>query len=389
VSIEPRRFVFITILIFAGIALLQSATRPVVDWDEIVYLHLSTRMTWLGGNYTTAGSPIAERLPQPVYRSPVFHHPPLIPFLIKLFSTFLPPLGAARLVTALFHALLLWSIFAVADKLSGVLAGMIALALACLCPILNLEARLVHLDLPMTAFVLLGTKWLLDAAGPPKLAASGAAFAASFLCKFTGPLLLPIPLILFLWSEHRRSLRHLLAFFGTLALGFLWWGYIAFRFGTLMPDAFHMAGLVPFTPYLRELARRKWYDLFLYFVALCPVAVIYAARLDILRRERGLALLNAGAWVSAVGVGVALGTQNPYWVFRFFLPLVAIIYISVGCILTRMLEREAPVWNSYLIVLMLFTAFVMTWSTATSVDRGGLEPIPVALFWLGLGQLFR
>jgi hypothetical protein len=66
------------------------------------------------------------------------------------------------------------------------------------------------------------------------------------------------------------------------------------------------------------------------------------------------------------------------------------MYITLGCISSRILLQGNANWNSYLVALIMFTAFVMTWSTATSVNLpGNLKPIPVLLFWLGLGKLFH
>jgi 4-amino-4-deoxy-L-arabinose transferase-like glycosyltransferase len=402
--IRPQRFVFVFVLLFAGLVLIQSITRRVVDWDEIVYLQLSERMTWTFGNYTTRGT-ATEGLPSPVYQAPVFQHPPLIPLIIKVFSTFLPPVGAARLMTTIFYALLLWVLFALAEMFSNTLGGVIALGLASLCPIINMEARLIHIDLPMTVFLLLGSYLCLsagsEAVSVKRLAASGAMFAAAFLCKYSGPLFLPIPIMLFVSQRERyRGGSRALAFFCPLALGFAWWIVIACRFGSLAPKVFALAGVPPFTAYLRSVAQRHWYHLVLYFLALCPIAAIYFVKplttlwrrreAAVVASERNLLALNIAAWICAIVLGYGIAAGNSYWYLRYFLPLVAIIYITLGCISSRILLQGNANWNSYLVALMMFTAFVMTWSTATSVNLpGNLKPIPVLLFWLGLGKLFH
>src|SRR3989304_8202714 len=79
--------VIVAFILFFSVLFVQHLIRqPVIDWDEAVYLYLSEHMTWYFTQYTTQGSFIDNALPQGAYSSPVFHNPPLIPYLIKLLS---------------------------------------------------------------------------------------------------------------------------------------------------------------------------------------------------------------------------------------------------------------------------------------------------------------
>jgi hypothetical protein len=58
------------------------------EGDEFVYCVLSQRMGWDLSNYTTKDDPRVNDLPYTIYRGPVFHHPPLLPLVLKAGSQF-------------------------------------------------------------------------------------------------------------------------------------------------------------------------------------------------------------------------------------------------------------------------------------------------------------
>jgi hypothetical protein len=58
------------------------------EGDEVVYYVLSQRMGWDLSNYTTKDDPRVNDFPYTVYRGPLFHHPPLLPLVLKAGSYF-------------------------------------------------------------------------------------------------------------------------------------------------------------------------------------------------------------------------------------------------------------------------------------------------------------
>jgi hypothetical protein len=62
--------------------------KPHSEGDEFVYYVLSQRMGWDLSNYTTKDDPRVNELPYTIYRGPVFHHPPLLPLVLKAGSQF-------------------------------------------------------------------------------------------------------------------------------------------------------------------------------------------------------------------------------------------------------------------------------------------------------------
>ncbi len=155
IRISSGHLIAAFILFFSFFFLLNLIRQPIIDWDEAVYLYLSEHMTWYFTQYTTQGSFIDNALPQGVYSSPVFHHPPMIPYLIKLLSFAGAPAGGKILNFSL-YGLSLYLVFAIGQKLSDFKGALVALTLWVICPIFNLEARLVHLDFPCTVLILAG-----------------------------------------------------------------------------------------------------------------------------------------------------------------------------------------------------------------------------------------
>lgn len=62
--------------------------KPHAEGDELVYYVLSQRMGWDLSNYTTKDDPRVNDLPYTIYRGHVFHHPPLLPLVLKAGSQF-------------------------------------------------------------------------------------------------------------------------------------------------------------------------------------------------------------------------------------------------------------------------------------------------------------
>jgi 4-amino-4-deoxy-L-arabinose transferase-like glycosyltransferase len=398
---------FLIIVVFFSFHL---AHQPIIDWDEEIYLHLSRQMTWDLDRYTTKNSHIDQQLPQDYYRSPLFHHPPLVPLGIKLLS-FAGSFVGAKILNLILWCISFFLIFAIANQVTDLKGAVLALIFWATCPMVNLEARLIHLDFPATVLSLLGVWFFLKCQNqdfkPIYLVGSGLAFAMAMLTKFTGPLLIFLPTCLFIANRGRlKDWRIRLVYGGTLSIGFAWWIYIYLRFGSVIPPGFGGESIIQHvTPYLKSISQRRWYDLWIYFTAICPLFVIYVGSIGktafhMLRNRRTLSAIsdetrsliaiNAAVWLFVISFSLINSQTNGYWVFRHIMPVFPIIYIALGVICSRILDQDREVTNSILIVGILFTLLTMISSTAvTGLEARNLKPIPVSLYWLKMGHLFH
>jgi hypothetical protein len=97
-----------------------------------------------------------------------------------------------------------WLVYRYAARIGGPAGGLLCLAAYVTTPAFLAFGPLVHSDLPVTLFSLialwrLGEIW--DAPSPGNARLFGAAFAAALLSKFTGLLLIPVVLVLFLQTR--------------------------------------------------------------------------------------------------------------------------------------------------------------------------------------------
>ncbi len=411
---RPRGIWLALYLLAAGGLFAADSWRwPSDEWDEIVYLHLSERMTWGLRDYTVRGSWIDEALPHPVYSAEVFYHPPTVPYLIRVLSVISGPDTAARLLNLGLYVLSLWLVYALTARFSDPRGGAYALLFWTLCPIHNLEARHIHLDYPLTVLLLLGIWGFVREVTedrPPRglpLAASALALALAMLCKITGPLFMILPALLVAsrWSRLSRSARTVFIAV-SLGFGFLWWAFLLVRFGGLVPpgSVARAQDLPRLDAYQESLLGRHWYDLILYFAAMFPLVALYLAgllpRAWRIARSRGsraqvivdrdglLTTLNIALIASTILVAAANAVANGMWVFRFFMPLLPVLYVTTGVAVTR--RMDGPI-RTRVPVLFLTAASLVLLGLSTYVSLavlGNLKPIPVLYFWLGLGEHF-
>jgi len=409
-SINGRYVLMAFFLIFGVYFLFGLVHQPVIDWDEEVYLHLSKQITWNLDRYTTRNSHIDQALPQAYYRSPLFHHPPLIPLGIKLFS-FVGYITGAKILNLILWVASVFLVYTIATKFTDLKGAILALVLWVTCPIVNLEAKLIHLDFPSTVLTLLGfwffIKYQEQLPKYKNLIWSGITFSFAMLTKYTAPLLVVLPGLLFISVRPRlRDWKVWIIFGGTIMLGFTWWIYVVFKFGSLMPPGFSYGVLSPsVTPYLKSIAKRNWYDLWVYFLAICPLFTIYLcgackvlfeiakARFTLhhyLDKARLLILANLGIWIFVLMFSFINIQTNGFWMFRHILPVFPFIYISIGVICSRLLDQNQEMVNSFLVTFICFTVVSMAASTAiTGIEARNLKPIPILLYWFQMGHLFH
>jgi hypothetical protein len=163
--ILSRREFFI--LLFAIVALFQVASifSPHVEGDELVYLTLSKNMGWDLSNYTVMKDAPLNQFPNRLYRQPVFIHPPLFAFILKVGSSLMHPVLFGLLFNGLLKfalAILMWH-FALALGASLITAQFVAVFVTA-CPILGFVGSRILIDMGFTVS-LVAMVYLLIRAG--------------------------------------------------------------------------------------------------------------------------------------------------------------------------------------------------------------------------------
>lgn len=411
-SISAKHFL-LALTLFILVMNAAIFTEQLVDWDEIVYLHLSEHMGWFLDDYTLRGSFIEKNLSQKVYSAPVFYHPPLIPYLIKIVSTVLSPILSAKLINFILILLSYFLIFRITSMLSDYRGALIALSLWAVCPIFNLESHLIHLDFPLAVFILMGI-WLFleyerNDGKTRYLCLSALAFVLAMLTKYTGPIYVLIPFGLMVSSDWPSvNKKHAVIFCLILLAGFLWWGYVFWTYGSLMPAEFmgHQAGKMFSSPYLRSILERNWYDVWFYFAAICPLFFVYlgggmnyiVSRFQKLLPSKSnrqslaiLAAINISMIISTVLFSIINAHSNGYWTMRHMFPIYPVIYVTIGAAMSYMFSRRDKIMNAYLFVYVFLNLVCMSSSMVITVlNRAGLKAIPVLYLWIpGLREYFH
>jgi len=114
----------------------------------------------------------------------------------------------ARLPMLLLTLVLGWVIYVYGTRLGGAAGGLLALAAYCTTPAFLTFGPLVITDVPVTLFTLIAVWQLGEIWAAPSRASAlrfGAAAAAALLSKFTGALLLPVAVALYLDARFRTG----------------------------------------------------------------------------------------------------------------------------------------------------------------------------------------
>lgn len=376
------------------------------DWDEGVYLFLAEKMTWSLGNYTLKGSVFEKELLHPLYSSPIFHHPPLIPYSIKILSLFTSPLAAAKIINFTFVVASCYLLYRIALMLTDEKGALLAVFLWVLCPVFNLESTLVHLDLASTVFVLGGIWAFLRYRQNDRkrtfLYLSALLFALAMLTKYTAPVYGIIPFFFFMADKTWQKNKLAVTVFGTIiAIGFSWHLYIAARFGSLLPVEF--VGNNPLqhaftSPYLKIISKRQWFHVWFYFLCICPLFILYLGAaircfVSLVKKKQWLSTLSTKT-TNLLLINVSLITcvilfniinlfTNGYWILRHNMPFFPAVYMTLGVISSTLIDRGNKRLNSFLLTIIFVTIVSMSASSfITVLNQTSLRPVPPIFFWV-------
>ena len=391
-------FKYSRIQLFAGMGLIllllhfNIYEKKIIDLDEIVYLHLAENMGWDCTNYNTVKLFPPGHYPRAVYSSPVFHHPPLIPYMIKMVSAFgIPASKAARTINLLFLMSGIIYLYLLTEILAGRAAALLSSLLMLVCPVFLLETNLIHIDQFQAYFLLAGLYHYFHAEKNGKsqhLYVSGGFFALSMLVKFTSPVLFVFPVLLALRHFVRfRDRKSILIFLAVSSAGFVWWLYFLFRFHSLFPpeimgDGTTMA--VKPDAYYVVVSNRNWLTVWKLFAVIYPffmllyiVGTLYGS-LILLRRWRrvsfvsavtrhssSLVLLNTAGLVSILLFIAGNSFGNSVWVLRYYIQIYPLIFLICAAAAVNLYRFfRSPALRSWLltlsglnIILILFTSW--------------------------------
>jgi hypothetical protein len=178
---------------------IPSFGRTTYRGDENVYLSLSQTMGWDLSNYSTASHPTLSKWPNTIYQQPVFHHGPLLPYVVKVGAVFGYPATAALLFGNFAMAMLLLHMVVLYRRLSippvWQISGFFAAAFA---PLLLFSTTRIHQDALAGIFIACAVIALIEALEKRSSAWSlwsGLLFAAALNLRFTS--LISLPLIVF------------------------------------------------------------------------------------------------------------------------------------------------------------------------------------------------
>jgi 4-amino-4-deoxy-L-arabinose transferase-like glycosyltransferase len=357
----------------------RTGTAPHTEGDEVVYLGLSQEMGWDLSNYTVRDVPRVNRLPNALYRSEVFPHPPLYPYLLKLFDAPFRT-GAERVLDlwpllAIGLGLKLLAVFTMRRllrRLSGVewVAALGAFAVAA-APILSFTSTRLLTDTAFEALLLWSVAALIEAVHSERLRdwfLGGLAFSLFLNTKYQAIGFLPVPAIVLSYvlvgQQSRRAwlARHgkhiAVAALPVLLLGLshhlrMWWVY-----GT--PGIAHLMEVqYPANEFVTRLANRSLPQLWFYMLLMYPAWVLWLSPMywsgwvASLRERDASALPQALALYALAVISLTTFNQERYWAsFEIFMLAAFMVHLSraprtSGSLFFGALSLVAMLWSSY------------------------------------------
>jgi hypothetical protein len=418
------------------------------EGDEFVYYVLSQRMGWDLSNYTTKDDPRVNDLPYTIYRGPVFHHPPLLPLVLKAGSKFtmnplllLPGVATPRVktdsrspvvpgecvaalfvfevfvcVAALWYA---WRFAALVDLEPQ--WGVAALVGIVLCPLVLFSTVRIHHDGLMGLMLVCGLVAFAEALDKGRIICAVEAavwLVAAMNVRFNAIAALPILFLMPFYSStvdqqpapRRRDLSKgtitaarkaqprwivpAIVLAAVLTAGLQHYFRLFAAYGTLWPTAMirPLPGVTRFSPLLALVERmnRAWVGWEL--AAMFPLAILFLAPwavrqfVEDLRSRRWPALL-----VGAFGFLFAVQLVFAYKPVRYFAAVTPLMHLCWPYLLRMKPPHQWLAWSTWgvaglTLLLMVTTGFL----NATLHDPDQAAVIPSLVFyWPPLLESYR
>ena len=382
-----RSFVFTVLLVCMAVSVglhLNSFRVQHGEGDEWVYLTLAREMNWDLTHYTTRDDPKVREFPFAAYRGPVFIHPPLYPWALKVGLSLGYPLefGLLCQVSVMLLLLVLVARWLLLQKVDWLGVTVVLLGFT-FCPLLLASTTRLHLDGLAAAFCCGAVLLFLEALQWRSWRATIAAGVLTVLAlnvRYSSLVLVPFLLLIqfvYLWQQsrladttdsprpgwaafretaagwrHWRVLVVVMALVLTLGLQHYYRLYLAY--GTLLPGTIHAPDPARLNEFLRSVLGRTRLEAFIYLLLIFPFLVAFASGAygrglrDLARRPRlELTLLVAVPYF----LGCCLWFQHI--LERYFALVMPFAYLSLPLLLSQCRRWERLVLYALLAVSLL------------------------------------
>jgi 4-amino-4-deoxy-L-arabinose transferase-like glycosyltransferase len=142
-----QRLAFLLGILIIILIHVSSFFVPHIEGDEVVYLTLAKEMNWDFSHYTTKDAVGVNQFAQRLYREALFYHPPLYPFIIKVFNMFGDPIMFVLLFGTIVHILIYVLIVKSRNIFYISMDGTILMGLLTIfCPIIAASTNRIHID---------------------------------------------------------------------------------------------------------------------------------------------------------------------------------------------------------------------------------------------------
>ncbi len=349
---ESRKKLGIAIVVASMLVLLilhgNSILSSHKEGDEIVYLTLAREMNWDLSHYTTQDDPKVSGFPYTIYQGPVFHHPPLFPWLLKLFGLAGNPMVPGLVFLLLVHVAVIgfcWY-FVHAEGLSWSLAiGTTALLAGC--PFLLVTTTKLHLDGLASVLGFVGIMLVCLALTRRSNTAGvlgGVLIGLSLNSRYSSLLYCAVfPLMaIALWVGKDKLLRSMerkelmrcampliLAALIALILGAHHYVRVYHAYGTIFPSQFYHGIPDRMNTFLRQVEGRSRLQVIVFLLSVCPLFALFVVPAY---WKRAWTLLRQGkVWAACYWCGPLLtllcfGFQ--YVLLRYFAIVAPFLYLS-------------------------------------------------------------
>jgi len=377
--------------LFAALALVvamhvASFSRPHVEGDEVVYQTLAQEMNWDFSHYTTMDHPRIREFPSQAYRLPLYFHPPLFPYVLKLGGLLGQPVAVGLLFQLAAMVLLIYSLWRAALR-QGVRDASLAvlLLLTLTCPVLNFSTALLHIDGLMAAFLTSGILLFYESTevSSVKLTVVSALLLALALnTKFNS--LIALPLVAFvqlahLWRARSAPENHgnaawrcwknwrLFMILVAVLLPLGGWHYLRMlgTYGTLFPFSLRpSARTLNFSVYTRMVHERTRAQMFLHLILLIPATLALLSPWiwkGLRMGGRGKVFVALCVACFAVLFLFTFGQDNLFRQERYYSAFLPFMYLTMVLLIDRLAAVPRERYLSWTVLssgLMLCTVFL-------------------------------
>jgi hypothetical protein len=396
-------------LLAVGLSLLMHARsfwQKHEEGDELAYVALAREMNWDLSHYTTRDDPVVSKFPYSIYRSSLFHHPPLFPLVLKYGQTLfgnptLPGLIFENIsICILLYYTWRWMVF----QRMPACWGTIAFAGVTFCPLLLSSSVLLHHDALMGCYMTCGLVAYIEALQRPtvfRAIIAALLLTAGLNLRYNALIFLPILVALQVDNLYRReptdaggktspaivpvATKSRWLVFGIVASFVLTFGLqhyyrILATYGSLLPSSFIRVDpdAANYSQFIRNVLERRPWKTALHLVLIYPILLsllnpaIYAPVLRSLRnRSRNSLFTPIFLYLFAVEFYFS------YSQVRYFATVTPCLFLSLPFLIREQSQRRREILAGIAAVsLMLMFATGFGKTQMSPADSMVIVPAP-------------